>query len=128
MVYFRELYEESGLTVTEDNLDHVGVLTFEFVNDPVLMEVHVYRTETFNGSPIETEGGWSQSRDYHMTYLLEMRPQWFEHEKIPYDNMWPDDLLWYPLMLNGKYFNGYFKFEGITTLLDYTINEQQLCS
>lgn len=55
MCVFRELMEESGLTVTGD-LDHVGVLTFEFVNDPQLLEVHVFRTQHFTGSPLETEG------------------------------------------------------------------------
>lgn len=52
-----------------------------------------------------------------------MKPQWFKHEDIPYDTMWPDDKLWYSLMLNGKYFNGHFKFEGLTKLLDYNIDE-----
>lgn len=103
----RELHEESGLSVSNE-LDHVGVLMFEFVNDPVLLEVHVYRTYSYTGTPIETE---------------EMKPRWFKHQDIPYKDMWPDDKLWYSLMLNGKYFNGNFKFEGLTNLLEYEINE-----
>ena len=51
----RELHEECGLSVSNE-LDHVGVLMFEFVNDPVLLEVHVYRTYSYIGTPTETEG------------------------------------------------------------------------
>ena len=52
-----------------------------------------------------------------------MQPRWFKHSDIPFDQMWPDDKLWYHLMLTGKYFNGYFKFEGLTNLLHYDITE-----
>mgnify|MGYP002280288456 FL=1 len=37
--------------------------------------------------------------------------------------MWPDDELWFPLMLRGKSFSGYFKFEGMDTIVDYTLSE-----
>ena len=55
-----------------------------------------------------------------------MRPKWFEHSEIPYADMWPDDILWYPMMLEGKYFDGGFKFEGISTILEHTITERKL--
>ena len=51
---YRETKEECGLVVS--NLDKVGVIMFEFVGEPQLMEVHVFRTETFTGEPYETEG------------------------------------------------------------------------
>lgn len=51
---YREMLEESGVTVS--NLDKVGVLLFEFVNEPQLMEVHVFRTRHYQGEPQETEG------------------------------------------------------------------------
>lgn len=54
----------------------------------------------------------------------EMQPRWFNHEDIPFDEMWPDDILWYPLLLTQKYFDGYFLFEGHTKLLQYTITEK----
>ena len=56
---------------------------------------------------------------------VEMRPQWFNHNEIPFDNMWPDDKLWYPLMLTGCYFDGYFFFEGMEKLLDHKITVKQ---
>lgn len=55
---FRELHEESGLTV--DALEKVGNLKFEFVGDTQLLDVHVYRADSYNGEPTESEGGFSQ--------------------------------------------------------------------
>ena len=53
----------------------------------------------------------------------EMRPQWFDVTEVPFHSMWPDDYLWYPYLLNKKYFNAYFKFEGLDKVLNHTITE-----
>lgn len=53
-VIYRETKEECGLDVT--NLDKVGVLKFEFVNEPQILEVHVFRTTQFSGVVSESEG------------------------------------------------------------------------
>ena len=50
----REMKEESGLLVS--NLDEMGVLLFEFVDDPQIWEVHIFRTTHFSGNMTETEG------------------------------------------------------------------------
>lgn len=34
----------------------MGILKFEFLGDPVILEVHVFRVEEFEGKPTETEG------------------------------------------------------------------------
>ncbi|KAM8960417.1 oxidized purine nucleoside triphosphate hydrolase [Pelodytes ibericus] len=102
----RELWEESGLTA--DTLQKIGRIKFEFVGSTEIMDVHIFRTDEFTGEPTESE---------------EMRPQWFDLEKIPFDGMWPDDILWIPLLLQKKTFRGYFKFEGHDTILDYTLEE-----
>ncbi|XP_020659948.3 oxidized purine nucleoside triphosphate hydrolase [Pogona vitticeps] len=102
----RELQEESGLTV--DTLHKVGLITFEFVGDTELLEVHVFRADSFRGEPTESE---------------EMRPQWFELDQVPFKNMWPDDVYWFPLLLQKKLFCGYFKFQGQDTILEYTLKE-----
>jgi hypothetical protein len=31
-----------------------------------------------------------------------MRPQWFTFTDIPYDQMWEDDRIWLPMVLNGQ--------------------------
>ena len=50
----RETKEECGLDVS--HLDEVGTLIHEFVGEPQLLEVHVYRTEHFTGTVTESEG------------------------------------------------------------------------
>ena len=32
---------------------------------------------------------------------LQMQPQWFDKTGVPFERMWPDDHLWFPLMLAG---------------------------
>lgn len=53
----------------------------------------------------------------------EMRPQWFQLDQIPCADMWPDDSLWFPLLLQRKKFCGHFKFQGQDTILEYSLRE-----
>ncbi|BBN02616.1 8-oxo-dGTP diphosphatase [Marchantia polymorpha subsp. ruderalis] len=100
----RELQEESGVTATD--MEKRGILTFHFDNDPLAWEVHVYYATKFLGEPCETD---------------EMAPTWFSVADIPYDVMWSDDPLWYPLLLAGQQFKGDFCFTNTTTLTSHTI-------
>ncbi|XP_025779138.1 7,8-dihydro-8-oxoguanine triphosphatase [Puma concolor] len=102
----RELQEECGLTA--DTLHKVGRIVFEFVGEPELMDVHIFRTDSVQGTPAESD---------------EMRPRWFQLDRIPFGDMWPDDSYWFPLLLQNKKFHGYFKFQGPNTILDYTLRE-----
>ncbi|XP_030066960.1 oxidized purine nucleoside triphosphate hydrolase [Microcaecilia unicolor] len=104
----RELWEESGLTV--DTLQKVGQIKFEFVGSTELMDVHIFRADSFHGEPTESD---------------EMRPRWFQLDQVPFDQMWPDDVYWFPLMLQNKKFLGYFKFQGHDTILEYTLEETE---
>lgn len=54
MFVYRELWEESSLTV--DELQEAGILKFEFVGEPQIMEVHVFITRNFKGTPAESDG------------------------------------------------------------------------
>uniref|UniRef100_A0A7M4FGL5 Oxidized purine nucleoside triphosphate hydrolase n=1 Tax=Crocodylus porosus TaxID=8502 RepID=A0A7M4FGL5_CROPO len=102
----RELLEESGLTV--DTLQKMGQITFEFIGNSELMEVHIFRADSFHGEPTESE---------------EMRPQWFQLDQMPFSHMWPDDAYWFPLLLHKKLFLGYFKYQDHDTILEYTLKE-----
>lgn len=53
----------------------------------------------------------------------EMRPQWFQLDEVPFSQMWPDDIHWFPLLLQKKKFRGYFKFQGQDTILEHTLEE-----
>ncbi|GFO38907.1 7,8-dihydro-8-oxoguanine triphosphatase [Plakobranchus ocellatus] len=102
----RELLEESG--VVANSLSRVGLINFEFENDPVILEVHIFKTSDYTGKPVETE---------------EMRPQWYEEESVPFDKMWPDDHIWFPYMLNNKMFEAYFLFQGMDIIVSHWIKE-----
>ncbi|MEK7641499.1 MAG: 8-oxo-dGTP diphosphatase [Patescibacteria group bacterium] len=94
----RELTEEASIKALK--LEKAGILEFEFENDPKMMEVHVFKIESFEGEPVESE---------------EMRPQWFNVQEIPFDDMWSDDRYWLPLLLQGKKFTGKFLFDKPST-------------
>lgn len=102
----RETLEEIGIEVT--SLKKVGILEFRFEENPDILEVHIFRIESFEGDPTETE---------------EMRPQWFSVDEIPFDDMWPDDKYWIPLFLEGKKIKGGLLFDNpdIATIIKNTI-------
>ncbi len=100
----RELREESGLTARD--MEQVGLVTFTFAEDPVAMEVHVFRVDAWDGEAGETE---------------EMRPRWFAEDAIPFGEMWPDDRFWFPLFFAGKKFTGEFAFAGEETITAYDL-------
>jgi 8-oxo-dGTP diphosphatase/2-hydroxy-dATP diphosphatase len=90
----RELQEESGVIAQE--IEEIGILDFEFESDPKILQVHIFRVTDFGQEPVETE---------------EMKPQWFDIDKIPFDSMWSDDIYWMPYLLDSKKFEGKFLFD-----------------
>jgi len=82
----REAKEEVG--VTPISLKEVGKIEFIFPPERNIDHTStVYLCDKWEGEPIETE---------------EMRPQWFEVDKVPYDEMWESDATWLPKVLEGK--------------------------
>ncbi|MGH0140489.1 UNVERIFIED_CONTAM: hypothetical protein FKN15_017611 [Acipenser sinensis] len=102
----RELLEESSLTV--DTLEKIGQIKFEFAGETEVLDVHIFRADSFHGQPAESD---------------EMLPQWFDFDKIPFHQMWPDDADWFPLMLQKKKFLGYYKFQGHDIILEKKLEE-----
>ena len=100
----RELEEE--VCICAEQLDYVGEHHFQFV-DGYSMHVHVYRADTYTGTPQETE---------------EAIPMWVSVDKIPYDEMWEDDRIWIPYMLKGIVFSGWYVFDQ-SKMLDVVIKE-----
>ena len=104
----REVKEEAGIEVKD--LKKVGVIDFEFQGKPGILEVNIFKSTDFSGEPKESD---------------EMKPQWFDVDKIPFSEMWPDDIHWFPLFIAGKKFTGRFLFgegEG-NTILKQELNE-----
>lgn len=102
----REVREEAGIELK--NLEKMGIIEFEFQGNPQILEVHVFKSDSFSGVPVETE---------------EMRPEWFEVGAIPYKEMWPDDIFWIPLFLAGKKFTGRYLFGEGDKILEQRLVE-----
>lgn len=94
----REVFEEAGLKVK--SLEKMGVITFEFQDGHQSFEVHIFRSKDFEGEI--TESG-------------EMKPEWFNADNLPLDNMWTADAYWLPIMLKGKKFKGEFIYDRPST-------------
>ena len=68
--------EECGAIVAPEDLRKVGTIDFEFVGDPVILEVHVFLTDKFSGMSvlhaghIYSEGMLSQSGRAIVSNLL----------------------------------------------------------
>lgn len=99
----RETKEETGLDVTD--LEETGTLYFQF-RDGVRMLGYVFVSHTYSGTLIDE--------------CDETKPFWAKIKELDYSNMWADDKLWFPLLLEGKKFNGYFIFDD-RTLVDSRI-------
>ena len=104
----REIMEEAEISVEE--MEKRGIILFEFKDNGALLEVHIFNVSKFTGDPVESE---------------EMKPQWFDTNKLPFEQMWSDDKHWMPLFLKGKKFKGTFLFdnEKSNTILDIKLNE-----
>ena len=101
----RETKEETGLDVTD--LVDMGTLYFQF-RDGTRMIGYVFTTHTYSGTLIDE--------------CDETKPFWAKISELDYSNMWEDDRLWFPLLLEGKRFNGYFIFDD-RKLVDSRIEE-----
>lgn len=90
----RETQEEFG--VRTKGLKLMAELTFSFPHKLDWGQVvYVYLCHDWTGEPSESE---------------EMRPQWFENDKLPFDKMWADDPYWIPKILNGEFVKAMFEF------------------
>jgi len=88
----REIKEEAGLTVKENNLERVGEILFVFTEKPELSrKAYIFLVKHWQGQPLETE---------------EMKPEWFDFKYVPYDAMWAVDREIIPLLLVGKKVKG----------------------
>lgn len=98
----RECQEE--LCITPLAPKYVGQHLFQFI-DGYSIHVWVYISNDYEGEATETE---------------EAVPLWFAVDDIPYAEMWEDDRLWLPLMLQGQSFLARYIFDG-DSMLDHHI-------
>jgi len=88
------------------DMQEIGEINFKFIGDPMELEVHVFQVTKWEGMEKETE---------------EMRPQWWDLDKVPFSQMWPDDEMWFPYMLRGENFKASFVFEGHDKIVESNI-------
>ncbi len=90
----REVKEEIGVRPTLK--DPLGTILY---HDAVQgnWRVTVFRTEEYEGDPIETD---------------EMKPQWWPVDAIPYEQMWLGDDQWMPYVVSGHKFEAEMWFDG----------------
>lgn len=88
-----------NVDIDKKHLEKVAVIDFFFTNAPKGKNwdqtVHIFFARQWFGNPMETE---------------EMKPQWFDCDKVPINQMWQDDPHWLPLVLDGKKVKGEFIF------------------
>lgn len=91
----RECQEEIGVTPVD--FEKVGRIDFDlwYKGEKANMEMYIYKCHKFDGKIQETE---------------EILPAWYDMDKIPYERMLADDLLWLPSVLKGNKIIGKVKF------------------
>ncbi len=90
----REVQEE--LLITPTDVRSAGELLFQFA-DGHSIHGYVFTAGGCEGEPQSTH---------------EADPLWTPLDRIPYPEMWADDRIWIPLMLEGRRFTGRFLFDG----------------
>jgi len=95
----RETKEEIWVDIL--SMDKIWVLHFFFENKSDWNQsVHLYDIKSWEWEIIESE---------------EIKPLWFNLDKIPYDKMWADDIYWLPRILAWEKFveyNFFFDWEN----------------
>lgn len=102
----REAEEEIG--VTPLNPKKVALFKYHFPHDNFGMQVWVFTATEWKGEPTESE---------------EMNPKWFKLSDIPYDQMWSDDEVWMPQVLEGSLVKGSFMFTKEGQVEDYYMDK-----
>ena len=82
----REVKEETGLNIS--NLQNKGIIEFIAPEKPEIeSRCHIFITRDYQGNLIETEECFSR---------------WHNINKIPFNEMWEDDVLWVEKVLKGE--------------------------
>ena len=85
----RELHEEVGLHAVTHDLQPIARLHYPFPTRPHLSQrSHAFVLEAFEGAVSES---------------VELSPEWWRVEDIPFHLMWADAKLWLPQALQGSF-------------------------
>jgi len=100
----REVEEETGYKPIKPK--HLGFIEFIWPKTKKENNQHcdIFLTYEFEGELRESD---------------ESLPQWWEISKIPYDQMWPDDIYWLPEALSGQEIKYRFFFDDNNNYLKH---------
>ena len=102
----RETFEEIGVTLS--NLTKVAEIEFKDLPSGSSHFATAYISTEWKGEPEESE---------------EMRPEWFDAEDLPFDQMWSADKVWIPMVLSGNHIHAVFEYSEGDTLVGSYISE-----
>lgn len=84
----REVQEEAGVVVRQQDLRDAGVVVFDFPARPEWnMSTRLFVADRWAGEPSES---------------AEILPEWFDVGSLPVERMWQDAAHWLPLALGGS--------------------------
>jgi 8-oxo-dGTP diphosphatase len=82
----REVHEEAGVTVLQEDLRDAGMVEFVFPARPEWnMSTRLFTTRRWQGEPSESP---------------EIAPEWFDTSSLPVERMWQDADHWLPVVLD----------------------------
>lgn len=108
----RETQEEIGVTPTNPTL--VGNIDFFNINykgERVDINLSVYICDGYKGEIKETE---------------EMIPYWFNKNSLPFEQMLPDDTLWFSKVFDGKFIKGEITYDNEMNRVSYSFKQSEL--
>lgn len=105
----RELEEEVGVRVNEEDLVPAAHLTFLFPARPAWSQtVHVFLARAWQGEPEES---------------AEMAPAWYAVDNVPFERMWQDNTHWLPLVLAGERVRARCTYSGDNETIETLVME-----
>ena len=102
----RELQEESGIIASK--AEERGYITYRYEHTQEIIYAHVFFVLNYQGNPVESE---------------EMRPQWFQLENVPYNEMWADDQYWLFDFLHGAKIKADFLFKDYNEIISHQVEK-----
>jgi 8-oxo-dGTP diphosphatase len=104
----REVWEEVGLVISEDDLVPIATITYPFLErDWLSQRSFVFACHTFTGT---IQGS------------TELAASWWPIDRVPYERMWADAKLWLPRALEGSFVSATFEIglEDEVVSIDYS--------
>ena len=96
----REFSQETGGVEVLDP-EGCGIIDFTFEKSPLTLKVYVFRATQHSGIPRDTPEM--------------MRIRWYPVARPPFDEMWPGDRLWFPLVVQGVLFRARIHYDSPET-------------